>query len=102
MTRRKKKDFDEAYEEKIVVAPTVLYVSAKDGIHELAIEITTPYRNDFVTAIKDCIPAKHRDFDYDLKIWLVFDDWIDTALDLVRMFYSDVVLFDTRGGEPLP
>jgi hypothetical protein len=65
-----------------------------------AVEIEVPFRKDFNTGLKASIPHQHREFktDGDRKLWVVYGEWVDTALDVVDLFYTGVVVDDRRKG----
>lgn len=53
-----------------------------------SIKIITPYKKDFVDAIKGQIHWQNRKWDQDLKCWVVNSASIDQAMQIVRSFYN--------------
>ena len=74
------------------VQPTIYEDRAGD------ITIITPYRPDFVSGLKECIPAKHREFFYEEKAWWVSHVYAPQAKDIARLFWDDILIIELDTG----
>lgn len=59
-----------------------------------SVGLLTPYVPGFITDIKR-IDYRYREWQPDMKMWVVFDDYVDHAIDLVYAWFSPVIkLYD--------
>jgi hypothetical protein len=66
------------------------------------VEISVPFRRDFNEGLKESIPHRYREFekrDERAGVWIVREPWAQPALDIVDLFYRDVVYVDLREGD---
>lgn len=56
------------------------------------LEITTPFRSDFIEDLKVCVPAKYREFDAEEKVWIVYAKWAEQARDVVLTYFPNTII----------
>ena len=55
-------------------------------------ELRFPFNRQLVESLKDRIPARHREWVPDRKVWIVDPSHAATAIDLLRLFYPDATI----------
>jgi hypothetical protein len=82
MMSRKKK-----YDDRPDIQPQI--VVGYDG----SVTITTPFRKDFIEDLKLCIPARHREFLPEEKVWVVDAEWAPQAQDVVITYFPHTTIY---------
>ncbi len=64
------------------------------------VEIRFPFNRGLVGALKVHIPAHYREWNPELKVWIVASPWAPTAIGLLRSFFPDATTDRSRQAPP--
>ena len=54
------------------------------------VDLVTPYRADFVDALKSQIQPSHRQWDPAMKVWHVQDMFLEKVIDMLGKYFDEV------------
>ena len=63
-------------------------------------EIVTPWNQDFLDSFKSVVASSYRFWDKDNKVWRVRESVLDDVVNLLKLYFDQVVAMETDDSKP--